>query len=185
MCGVLPEPDGYSIEWPDLDSLNDTDKAQILLQRTQAYAAYVGGGIEQVIPPKHYMTLFDDLTLDEAEEIIDEAEKKQEEQDQENQDLADEHGMIPTPPPGFQHPEPPPVIMPGVPGAGGKGPPGAGIKPPKPVPGSQPPKKMPPPKPPMPMKQPLQKTAAPMAKNQLQATPDEIAEYLNNLLGGN
>jgi hypothetical protein len=188
MCGVLPEPDGYSIEWPDLDSLNDTDKAQILLQRTQAYAQYVGGGVEQVIPPRHYMTLFDQLSGDEADEIIDEAEKKQEEQQQENEDLAAEHGMIPTPPPGFEHPQPPPVIVApggkGPPGAGGgTPPPGAGIKPPKPVPGSLPPKKPPKAAPPAPMRQPLQKTAQPMARNALDPTTNEVTEYLSNLLG--
>lgn len=70
---------GYSVEWPDLDSLGDRDRAAILTQRVQAYAAYAQGGLEALIPPKEFMTKFDALTEEQADAIIAEAEAVQEE----------------------------------------------------------------------------------------------------------
>lgn len=108
---------GYSVEWPDLDSLSDKDKAAILLQRTQAYAAYVTGNVEQVVQPKDYMTRFDNLTEEEADAILDEADKAADQEDKENQALAKKHGFKPAPPPGFKA-APPPAPPPGAPAAG-------------------------------------------------------------------
>lgn len=65
--GILPEPDeGYFVEWPDLDATTKKDKAAILLQRTQAYSAYVAGNVEAVIPIEVYMTQFDNMTDEQA-----------------------------------------------------------------------------------------------------------------------
>ncbi len=44
------KPQGYSVEWPDLDSLGDKDKAAIALQIVQAIQAYIAGGCEAVLP---------------------------------------------------------------------------------------------------------------------------------------
>lgn len=113
---VLPEPEGYSIEWPSLDSIGKTAKASIALQETQAITAYVGGNGEQLLTPQTYLTKVLNWTEEEAEAAIDDAEKAVEEKQQEAADLADEHGMIPTPPEGFQQkPEPPPPMPPAVP----------------------------------------------------------------------
>src|SRR6185436_19886816 len=57
------------------------DKAAVLLQRTQAYAAYVQGGLESTIPPKYYMTHFDDIDEEAADEILDAASQAHEDQD--------------------------------------------------------------------------------------------------------
>jgi hypothetical protein len=124
--GVLPEPEKYTVKWPDLDSLTDKDKAGIALQETQALGAYVAQGVEQVIQPRDFM--LDVLEWDEerVEEIINDAEKKQEEEQQDNEDLADEQGFIPKPPEGFQNKPQPPIIKPmGGPGMGGA--PGGGV----------------------------------------------------------
>jgi hypothetical protein len=150
MLGVLPEPEGYSIEWPDLDSLTDKDKAGIFLQRTQAIAAYVGGNVETLMPPEEFLSREAGFDEEEAAEILESAKKEQEKQQADAADLADEHGMVPTPPPGFQHPPQPPVIA-GMPGAGGANgasqPPGKGgppnpkapLQPVAPVQGQKPP----------------------------------------------
>jgi hypothetical protein len=128
--GVLPEPEGYTVKWPDLDSVTDKDKAQIALQETQALGAFVAQGIEQVMQPEDYM--IDVLEWDEerVDEIMQAAEKKQQEEQDEAEDLADEHGFIPQPPEGFQNKPQPPIIKPpmGGPGlgAGGLGGKGAG-----------------------------------------------------------
>lgn len=77
--GVLPEPEGYSIEWADLDSTTKKDKAAILLQRTQAYAAYVSGNVEAIVPVDVYMTQFDNMTDEQAIAIQEKAQTAQEE----------------------------------------------------------------------------------------------------------
>ena len=74
-AGVLPEPQGYSVEWPDLDSLGDADKAAIGLQRTQALVAYVTGGVENLITPEDYLTRVMGLDEEEAEAITDASRK--------------------------------------------------------------------------------------------------------------
>lgn len=110
LYGILPEPeDGYRVEWPDLDSLNDKDKGALALVIAQAISAYVGGNCQTIIPIKDFLlkAFSDFFPEEEVDAMIREAEKQQEEDLQEKQDLADEHGMIPEAPEGFQHPEPP------------------------------------------------------------------------------
>jgi hypothetical protein len=112
-AGVLPEPEGYSVEWPDLDSLTEKDKAAIAAQRTAALAQYVQGGCNVVVPEVDFLTDFLDVDDDRAEEYAEDAAKaaeqkledeqaQQDEQDQQSQDLADEHGYQPAPPEGFR-----------------------------------------------------------------------------------
>lgn len=70
--GVLPQPrkPGYRIWWPDLASLSESEKADILLKRTQSYGAFVSQGVEAAIPLRYYMTGFDQMSEEEAESII-------------------------------------------------------------------------------------------------------------------
>jgi hypothetical protein len=111
--GILPEPeDGYIIEWPGLDAQTDSEKATILLTRTQAYAAYIAGNIEGTIAPITYMTEFDDMAKDKAEEALKESAKAVEEKLQDTSDLADQHGFEVAPPPGMKSPAPEPPPMP-------------------------------------------------------------------------
>ena len=78
--GVLPEPkDGYTVEWPDLDSPSDLDKAEVLVKITEAYSKYVAGGVDQLIPPEEYLTMFGKLSTEEVEQIMDAALKREEE----------------------------------------------------------------------------------------------------------
>lgn len=109
--GVLPTPkDGFRVTWPDIASLTEAEKSTILLTRTQAYSAYVTGGIESVIPPLEYMTKFDGMDEEEAQSIIDAAEANQEVLDEENQLLADEQGLLPEVE-GFKEPTPDPIEL--------------------------------------------------------------------------
>lgn len=68
---------GYSIKWPDLDSMTDKDRAAVFAQRMTAYSTYVTGKIEAIIPPHEVMTKFDILTEDEAHSILEAAEAAQ------------------------------------------------------------------------------------------------------------
>jgi len=78
---VIKTTGGYSIEWPDMDSMTAKDKAAVLLQRTQAYSAYVSGGLEAMIPPHEFMTEFDSVPDARARQIIDAAAEAHEAQD--------------------------------------------------------------------------------------------------------
>jgi len=69
--GVLPiPPKGYHVKWPDLTSQSDQDRATVLVQKAQAYATYVSGQVESIIPPHEWMTKFDNLTEEEATAIL-------------------------------------------------------------------------------------------------------------------
>lgn len=111
LINVLPQPkDGYKIEWPDLDSQTDVQKAQILLQKTQAYAAYETGQVGNLIQPLDYLTHVDDMDPELAKSITDSAEQQHQQEQEQAQALADQHGFQPEPPEGFKHPAPPPEL---------------------------------------------------------------------------
>lgn len=98
---------GYSIKWPDLDSLTDKDKAAIALQRTQAYSAYIAGNVEQLLPPKAFMTLIDGMDDEQVDAILIAAEQANMADELKQQQMIDEHGFEPLPPEGFHDPEHP------------------------------------------------------------------------------
>jgi hypothetical protein len=54
--GCLPEPNGYQIKWPDLESPTELDIADIAAKRTEAFAKYVTGGVDALFPPRSYLT---------------------------------------------------------------------------------------------------------------------------------
>ena len=69
--GILPETkDGHELDWPDLNAPTDQDRAAIALQKTQALAAYVAGGVDQLIEPHDYLTMILDMTPDEADQVM-------------------------------------------------------------------------------------------------------------------
>lgn len=75
--GVLPKPrsPGYRHWWPDLASLSEAEKADILVKRTQAYGIYSSQGVDSQVPPRYYMTGFDQMSEEEADSIIKEQRK--------------------------------------------------------------------------------------------------------------
>ena len=72
--GILPEVE-YEITWPDLDAPTDDDIAKIALSRTEAFAKYVAGGVNELIAPREYLTVIHKMT----DEEVDAIEKAQEE----------------------------------------------------------------------------------------------------------
>jgi hypothetical protein len=80
MAGALPLPaGGYKTEWPDLNTVTDQDKAEVATKRTEALAKYVMGNVDQVIPPKEYLTIIHGLDAEQVETITQAAEEHQEE----------------------------------------------------------------------------------------------------------
>jgi len=101
-AGVLPMPaEGYEVDWPDLNSPTDLDKASVAEKQSNSLAKYVQGGCDVLMPPFHYLTLVLGLSDEEADSVIEAAEEQ----------LANEEDKLIQPPP------PPTIVAP--PGARG------------------------------------------------------------------
>jgi len=68
-------------------------------------AAYQQGGVDQLIPPDEYRVREMGYSKEENDEISESAAEHVEDQQQQDQDLADEHGFKPAPPEGYIDPE--------------------------------------------------------------------------------
>ncbi len=67
--GVLPEVE-YFVDWPDLNTPTDKDKADVAVAKTEAVAKYVTGGCDTLIGPEDFLTMFLDLTEEEAKTVM-------------------------------------------------------------------------------------------------------------------
>ena len=75
--GVLPVPaDGFSIDWPDLNTLDEKTKGEVAVRKTEAMMRYVQGEVAQIMAPKHFYTLIMGFNETEAESIVKEAEEE-------------------------------------------------------------------------------------------------------------
>lgn len=92
--GVLPAPEGYSVVWPDLNTLTDEQQALIALKRTEALTKYVLGDVESVIAPLDYLTRILSMPADEAEAVL-EARVESLEQDEEEENGSEEEENTP------------------------------------------------------------------------------------------
>ena len=64
------EPQGWTVEWPDLTAPDEKEKAVVATQRTEALAKYIGGGVDTLIPPLEYLTLILGFENDTAKAIL-------------------------------------------------------------------------------------------------------------------
>jgi len=71
--GVLPVPDGYSVVWPDADTLSPEENASVAEKHTNSMAKYVQGGVEALVPPVDYLTRVLGFSPVEAESILENA----------------------------------------------------------------------------------------------------------------
>lgn len=74
--GILPKPKKLVVEWSDLNTLTDEDKANLSLKWTQALSQYVSTGIIHMIRPMDYMTTVLGLMPSQAKKIIATIEKE-------------------------------------------------------------------------------------------------------------
>lgn len=88
--GILPVPEDYDVLWPDLSTVTDTEKAQIMLTKTQAMQSYVQGGCDILIPPNTYLQSILELAQEEIDQIS-EARVQEE--------VLDREAIAPPPPP--------------------------------------------------------------------------------------
>jgi hypothetical protein len=71
--GVL-ETEEYVVKWPDVDTIDPKDEAQIAKDRTEAMSKYFTSGMQEIMGPHQYLTLELGYTSEEAEDILKEAE---------------------------------------------------------------------------------------------------------------
>lgn len=72
--GIIPEVEEYFINWPDLNSPTDEDKAKVAESRTKALAQYVAGSVDQLIPPGEFLGMIMKMDKAEVEAILKAAE---------------------------------------------------------------------------------------------------------------
>jgi hypothetical protein len=86
--GVLPEPsDGYCVEWPNIYSLSDTEKAAVGLQRTQAITTYAEHAGDSVVEPMDFFTRLLGYSEEEAQAMVDTKAETADEEDRSDSPL--------------------------------------------------------------------------------------------------
>ena len=70
LMGVLPEPVEYTVEWPDLNSQKDTEKAEIADKWAGAIAKFVSGDCESIISFSDFLSMFGGLDPEEIRQIV-------------------------------------------------------------------------------------------------------------------
>jgi len=88
--GVLPEPEEYQVQWPDLESPSDKDKAEVMGKVVEAFAKYVGGNVDQLVAPETFLTMFANLEPDQVKEIMDAARQREREMEVDEEGLEEE-----------------------------------------------------------------------------------------------
>jgi hypothetical protein len=71
--GCLPEPKEFLVQWPDLSTLTDSEKAELAKAWAEALSKYVAGNINQLVPPEQFLSIFAGLTQDQITAIMDSA----------------------------------------------------------------------------------------------------------------
>jgi len=77
--GILPElkeENDLCVDWKDLNSPSDTEKADVTEKQTNALAKYVQGGVDALMPPFLYLTLILGMSDEEAQAVVDASEEQ-------------------------------------------------------------------------------------------------------------
>lgn len=85
MLGALPKPSEvnakgkakYVIEWPDLNTPSDTEKADVAQKKTTAIKDYVTSGADVLVPPFHFLTTVVGFSKEETDSILQDAQDQQ------------------------------------------------------------------------------------------------------------
>lgn len=117
--GVLPAtatPMDWTVEWPPASEPSALESAEVCAKRTEAFAKYVAGSVDTLIPPLEYLTLICGLDDETAGSIMEAAMEHLEDIAEEAEEAAllaadaQEAGMVdpnnPQPPPAAPQPKP-------------------------------------------------------------------------------
>jgi len=72
---ILPFVESYNVEWEDLNTPTDEDKASVVERITNALAKYIAGGVDQIIPPREFLVNILKMDPEEVDEILEAAEE--------------------------------------------------------------------------------------------------------------
>lgn len=64
------EKNGYTVEWPNMTEVSEMDKAQVSKAQTEAMASYVGSGVDTLVRPFDYLTMFMGIQENVADQIL-------------------------------------------------------------------------------------------------------------------
>lgn len=78
-CLPVPESGEYLVNWPDLDTPSESDKAGVAVQKTSAITTYIAGGGDQLLPPATFLTQVMGMEQDQVDAIMKEVFEQQEE----------------------------------------------------------------------------------------------------------
>lgn len=96
MVGVLPDvgKEGYTVKWPDIETLTEDKQSEISKKVTEALASYVRWGINDLMPPDHFLTKVMGFPPEEVEQILkdalEEMQSDQEDDEELNKRVAEE-----------------------------------------------------------------------------------------------
>lgn len=74
--GILPECEEYFVEWPDLATPSDEDKAMVAVKVIEAMSKYVQSGVDTLVPPMEFFTIVMGMPSEQAEAILNSAEEQ-------------------------------------------------------------------------------------------------------------
>jgi len=82
-AGLIDAPGkgGYTVVWPDIESMSDKDQADIAKTRTEALKLYLDAGGDMLIPPLKFLVDVMGYEEDEAAEMLKETERKMAEEE--------------------------------------------------------------------------------------------------------
>lgn len=85
--GILPDIEEYHIEFVDLSTPSDFDKAEVAGKQIEAVAKYVQSGADTLIPPMEFFTIIMGMTPEQAEAIIEAANEQMDEMEIDEQEI--------------------------------------------------------------------------------------------------
>lgn len=68
--GVLPHLEEWIVTWPDAHAPSEMDQAEVAAKKTEAFAKYLQGAVDTLIPPMEFLTIICGLDEDVADQII-------------------------------------------------------------------------------------------------------------------
>jgi len=77
--GALSDPGEYKTDWPPIEELNENEKMDIANKKVKAIVDYVNGGADALLTPEQFLMEVLGYTPKEAEDILADLEKYQEE----------------------------------------------------------------------------------------------------------
>lgn len=92
--GILPEPEEYFVDWNDLHTSSDADKASVAAQLTTAIVQYVSGGGDSLLAPLEFLTLILQMDREVAIAALQAAEERAGDTAGEQQAMEDQQMMM-------------------------------------------------------------------------------------------